>query len=91
MDLNNNCLCIQSSAALRCNPYFARDTLVPVPDVYRDHINDKTPTRKKTSNDKNISAWNKIYETNKTPTRLVLMEERNVYCGPYNVLLLKDE
>lgn len=38
-----------------------------------------------------MSTWNKIYEANNIPSRLVLMEERNVYCGPYNVLLLRDE
>jgi hypothetical protein len=38
-----------------------------------------------------MSTWNKIFESDGVPTRLVLMEERNVYCGPYNVLLLKDE
>lgn len=32
-----------------------------------------------------------MYEANDIPTRLVLMEEKNVYCGPYNVLLLRDE
>ncbi|CAF0829139.1 unnamed protein product [Adineta steineri] len=82
---------LQSSAALQCNPCFARDTLVPVPDLYRTNTNEHLSTRKKLPNDKNISAWNKLYQSTKTPTRLVLMEERNIYCGPYNVLLLKDD
>ncbi|UJR33079.1 hypothetical protein I4U23_020538 [Adineta vaga] len=82
---------LQSSAALQCNPYFARDILVPVPDLYCTTTNETLARKKKSSNDKNTFNWNKIYEGIKIPTRLVLMEERNVYCGPYNVLLLKDD
>ncbi|CAF0893544.1 unnamed protein product [Adineta ricciae] len=82
---------LQSSAALQCNPYFARDILVPVPDLYRATTDETAARKKKTSNDKDTSGWSKMYETIKIPTRYVLMEERNVYCGPYNVLLLKDD
>ncbi|CAF0745649.1 unnamed protein product [Rotaria sp. Silwood1] len=89
--LYDDMMLLQGSAALQCNPYFARDTLVPVPDLFRLNENERTSARKKTSNNKNISTWNKIYEANNIPTRLVLMEERNVFCGPYNVLLLKDD
>jgi F-box and WD-40 domain protein 10 len=82
---------VKGSAALQCNPSFARDTFVPVPDLFRLMNNEKPTERKKTSKDKNASVWTKMFEANQIPTRLVLMEERNVYCGPYNVLLLKDE
>ncbi len=62
-----------------------------MPDLFRANTNERPSTRKKSSKDKNMSTWNKIYEANGMPSRLVLMEERNVYCGPYNVLLLRDE
>lgn len=61
-----------------------------MPDLFRGP-NSERPERKKTSDDKVISTWRKMYQGSDIPTRLVLMEERNVYCGPYNVLLLKDE
>ncbi len=82
---------IQSSGALQCNPYFARDTLVPVPDHIRVNTTGKPSPRKKKPDQKQTSTWSNVYEANGIPVRLVLMEERNVYCGPYNVLLLKDE
>ncbi|CAF3324694.1 unnamed protein product [Rotaria socialis] len=89
--LYDDMMLLQSSATLQCNPVFARDTLVPVPDLFRINANEKPSPRKRALTDKNISTWNQIYEVNSIPTRLVLMEERNIYCGPYNVLLLKDD
>lgn len=80
----------QGSAALQCNPFFARDTLVPVPDIFRLDRTEKSSPKKK-NQEKSTSTWKKMYEANDIPTRLVLMEEKNVYCGPYNVLLLRDE
>ena len=84
--LDKDMLILQGSSALQCNPCFARDTLVPVPDIFRNEARRRSRAGKKTP-----PTWNQIYETNEIPTRLVLMEERNVYCGSYNVLLLKDE
>jgi len=64
---------------------------VPVPDIFRASTTERPAARKRTSEDKKISTWNQIYDANGIRTRLVLMEERNVYCGAYNVLLLRDE
>ena len=64
---------------------------MPVPDFFRTNTGERTSSRKRARDEKYISSWNKLYEASGIPTRLVLMEERNVYCGPYNVLLLRDE
>ncbi len=64
---------------------------MPVPDLFRANSSARPSARRTVKDDKNISTWNKIYEGCDIPTRLVLMEERNVYCGSYNVLLLRDE
>lgn len=64
---------------------------MPVPDLFRADGGDRPSSRKRTKDEKNTSTWRKLYEANGITTRLVLMEERNVYCGPYNVLLLRDE
>ena len=89
--LDKDMLILQGSSTLQCNPCLARDTLVPVPDIFRNESRKHSRPGKKTSSKKTQPTWNQIYEVNEIPTRLVLMEERNVYCGSYNVLLLKDE
>lgn len=89
--LDKDMLILQGSSALQCNPCFAHDTLVPVPDAVRNESRRQPRAGKKPSSKRTPPTWNQIYEDNEIPTRLVLMEERNVYCGSYNVLLLKDE
>ena len=89
--LDKDMLILQGSSALQCNPCFAHDTLVPVPDIFRNESRKQSRAGKKPASKKAHPTWNQIYEANEIPTRLVLMEERNVYCGSYNVLLLKDE
>jgi F-box and WD-40 domain protein 10 len=39
--------------------------------------------------DEKKSSWDLAYEG--YSTRNVIMEERNVFCGPYNVLMLKEK
>ena len=64
---------------------------MPVPDFFRADGADRPSSRKRSKDEKNTSTWRKLFEANGISARLVLMEERNVYCGPYNVLLLRDE
>lgn len=80
---------LQGASAQGVNPTYAKDidVLVPNTDSHTGHVirnNDaviKTTFKSEVSFD---TAYSGI------STRKVIMEERNVYCGPYNVLVLCD-
>ena len=81
--------CSQGAAAQGCNPVYAKDIDVAVPNLHlhswevvrteQEHIN---PTYK---SEVNMATAYAGYST-----RHIIMEERNVYCGPYNVMVLSD-
>ncbi|KAK6187846.1 hypothetical protein SNE40_005781 [Patella caerulea] len=81
---------MQGAAAQCANPVFARDVDVLVPNLQPGTCNvihtDETVV--KTQFKKDVS-----FETaySGVATRKVIMEERNVYCGAYNVMVLKDQ
>jgi len=81
---------LQGASAQGSNPQYAKDTDVLVPNL--DH---STGHVVRTSNGiiKTTFKSEVSFETaySGVSTRKVIMEERNVYCGPYNVLVLCDQ
>ena len=78
---------MQGAAAHGCNPYYAKDIDVIVPN-----ISPNSYEAIKTGSDM-IEAGYKSEHSLETAyagyqTRKIIMEERNVYCGPYNVMVL---
>ena len=84
-----DCL-FQGAAAQGANPVYAKDIDVIVPNVSIDtgHIIRTDDVVIKTKFKSEVS-----FETaySGVSTRKVIMEERNVYCGPYNVMVLCDQ
>ena len=80
----------QGAAAQGANPVYAKDIDVIVPNVSIDtgHIIRTDDVVIKTKFKSEVS-----FETaySGVSTRKVIMEERNVYCGPYNVMVLCDQ
>lgn len=81
---------LQGASAQGVNPVYAKDidVLVPNIDHRTGHIIKNTDAVIKTTFKSEVS-----YDTaySGVSTRKVIMEERNVYCGPYNVLVLCDK
>ncbi|XP_052785780.1 uncharacterized protein LOC128221253 isoform X3 [Mya arenaria] len=77
------------SSAQSSNPLYAKDidVLVPNVDHRTGHVIRTGDAVVKTTFKSEVN-----YETaySGMSTRKVIMEERNVYCGPYNVLVLSD-
>lgn len=81
----------QGAAAQGCNPVYAKDIDVAVPNV-RLHSWDVIRTGEQEAppiNFKSETSMAAAYAG--CSTRNIIMEERNVYCGPYNVMVLSDE
>ncbi|XP_052785771.1 F-box and WD repeat domain containing protein 10B-like isoform X2 [Mya arenaria] len=80
---------MQGSSAQSSNPLYAKDidVLVPNVDHRTGHVIRTGDAVVKTTFKSEVN-----YETaySGMSTRKVIMEERNVYCGPYNVLVLSD-
>ena len=83
---------VQGATAKGMNATYAKFIPVHVPlDLDKTHIRDvldlshKTKEEMKENEGRNLSE---CYE--KIPTRLVKMEERNIFCGAYNILILQD-
>ncbi|ESO89089.1 hypothetical protein LOTGIDRAFT_154169 [Lottia gigantea] len=82
---------MQGAAAQCANPVFANDIDVPVPNLHPGsnsviYTNNDTVLKTHFRNDVNFdTAYNGV------STRNVILEERNVYCGAYNVMVLKDQ
>ena len=80
----------QGAAAQGANPVYAKDIDVLVPNV--DH-NTGQVIRTDDAVIKTTFKSEVSFQTafSGVSTRKVIMEERNVYCGPYNVLVLCDQ
>nr|XP_060146070.1 F-box and WD repeat domain containing protein 10B isoform X4 [Globicephala melas] len=79
---------LQGSYTRGIDPTYANKVTVPVPKMADDgkHLCVKNPKRKlRTKNDYNL--WT-AYQNQET--QQVQMEERNVFCGTYNVRILSD-
>ena len=80
---------MQGAAAQGANPVYANDTDVLVPELYPGTL------QVVETEDSVIKTTFKSEINFKTAytgvvTRKVIMEERNVYCGAYNVMVLCD-
>ncbi|XP_045213693.2 F-box and WD repeat domain containing protein 10B-like isoform X2 [Mercenaria mercenaria] len=80
---------MQGASAQGVNPVYAKDidVLVPNSDPQTGHVIRNNDTVIKTTFKSEVN-----FDTafSGVSTRKVIMEERNVYCGPYNVLVLCD-
>lgn len=80
-------LFFQGAAAQGVNHQFAKDIDVPVPNLFPG-------TRTVITTDEEVISPTYLQEVNFSnaysgvSTRNVIMEERNVYCGTYNVMVL---
>ena len=97
-------LCPQGASSIGCNPRYARDIDVAVPNLWpssnscirveeNDEATSSAPTSHSTSDsaDKpagDETAFQRMYEG--YSTRKIIMESRNVYCGAYNVMVIID-
>lgn len=80
---------MQGASAQGVNPAYAKDidVLVPNTDPNTGHVIRNNDAVIKTTFKSEVS-FDTAYSG--VSTRKVIMEERNVYCGPYNVLVLCD-
>ncbi|XP_078658550.1 F-box and WD repeat domain containing protein 10B-like [Branchiostoma floridae x Branchiostoma belcheri] len=81
----------QGSSARGCNPVYAKRVDVAVP-ILRDGTLDplsNSPEAMEVVTHKDDSSFLTAYAG--IVTRSVTMEERNVYCGAYNVMVLADQ
>ena len=83
------CISFKGSGAQGFNPKYAADIFVTVPNV---HINSYEAVElggEMPSYSRNESSFENAYHG--YSTRKIVMEERNVYCGAYNVLVLSEK
>ncbi|ELT88931.1 hypothetical protein CAPTEDRAFT_142339, partial [Capitella teleta] len=87
--LKEEIMLMQGTAAHTCNPIYAKDIDVAVPNI-RLHSWETIRTNEevRSLNHKSEASMTNAYAG--CSTRNIIMEERNVYCGPYNVLILSD-
>ena len=81
--------CFQGASAQASNPLYAKDIDVLVPNITPDT---QEAIRTSSSVIETTFKSEMTYETAYSgfSTRKVIMEERNVYCGAYNVLVVLD-
>ena len=79
----------QGAAAQGCNPFYAKDVDVMVPNVSSD-TSEVISTGEDSIQTTYKSEVNFQTAYSGYSTRNIIMEERNVYCGAYNVLVLSD-
>jgi len=88
--VQDDLLILKGTISRVSNPKYARNTDVRVvnlyPGTYECMKNDKE--NEVQTQYKCDSSWSNAYAG--YYTRNVIMEERNVFCGPYNVLVLKE-
>lgn len=82
---------LKGMSSKTCNPRFASNTDVRVPNLYPGT---NELIRKPNESEVNITyktdcSWSNAFAG--FETRNIIMEERNVFCGPFNVLLLKEK
>ena len=80
----------QGAAAQGCNPFYAKDVDVMVPNVSSD-TSEVISTGEDSIQTTYKSEVNFHTAYSGYSTRNIIMEERNVYCGAYNVLVLSDK
>ena len=84
------CLSVQGAAGQSSNPLYAKDTDVYVPNVipatWRTIRTDESMIETMFKSEVNFTTAYSGYSTRK-----IIMEERNVYCGAYNVMMLMDQ
>lgn len=79
----------QGAAAQGANPVYANDVDVLVPVLYPGtHEVEKTEDTVIKANFKSEVSFKTAYSG--VVTRKVIMEERNVFCGAYNVMVLSN-
>ena len=83
----NLLLFIKGASAKGMNPRYAKFVPVHIPldldEDTKEHLNLGGKNHKEPSNN-----LKECYEG--TATKIVQLEERNIYCGAYNVLVLQD-
>ena len=80
----------QGAAAQGCNPFYAKDVDVMVPNVSSD-TSEVISTGEDSIQTTYKSEVNFHTAYSGYSTRNIIMEERNVYWGAYNVLVLSDK
>lgn len=86
--LQNQISLLQGSYTRGIDPNYASKVSIPVPKIVNDGKRSRSKNQKwklRTKNDYNL--WN-AYQNQET--QLVQMEERNVFCGTYNIRILSD-
>lgn len=83
---------IQGATAKGMNATYAKRIPVHVPlDFDKTEIKDILDlNRKSLKETKEYEGRNLAECYEKIATQLVIMEERNIFCGPYNILILQD-
>lgn len=94
---------LQGASAKGMNPRYAKyvpvfvprddtkDPLDPEQEPPKDKANEELSLTKKTKDRDNIFADRDMKECYEgIPTLVIVLEERNVYCGAYNLLVLQD-
>ena len=88
---HDDIMLLKGISSKACNPKYASNTDVKVPNLYPGTYD---LIRKENEEEVNITFKTECNWTNAYAgfaTRNIIMEERNVFCGAYNVLLLKEK
>ena len=78
----------QGAAAQSCNPIYAKDIDVAVPNLFPGTFDAIRTGDLLEATFKSEISFQTAYGG--YSTRNIIMEERNVYCGAYNVMVLLD-
>lgn len=79
---------MQGASAEVCNPCYANDVTVAVPNVVYNSWDILEAESDSTYPVGNKPLFAEAYAG--YSTRKIIMEERNIYCGPYNVMKVTD-
>lgn len=79
---------MQGASAEVCNPCYANDVAVAVPNVVCNGWDVMEAGSSRTCPEKDKPLFADAYAG--FSTRKIIMEERNIYCGPYNVMKVTD-
>jgi F-box/WD-40 domain protein 10 len=88
---HDDIMLLKGISSKACNPRYASNTDVKVPNLYpgSHELMRKSDEAEVEIAFKTECNWANAYAG--YHTRNIVMEERNVFCGPYNVLLLKEK
>ena len=88
--LQDDMMLLKGTSSKGSNPYYANNVDVRVPNLYPGTYECKRNEEKEINVQfKNECNWSNAYAS--YSTRNIIVEERNCYCGSYNVLLLKEK